>query len=153
MKLKKILHSLTSFVTIFALTSGIIITYAPAGAEDLTVDDIKDRIEQIKQDNAQRRDEIDRIEGDITDKQENLDKAAGLLNEQKELVDYYYNLVYYKNQDISTLQGTSTEGGSRNTVVAPGNIRRILAAPCTSMTSTTTLPASSRFSTSDFRVP
>lgn len=46
MKLK-ILHSLTSFVTIFALTSGIIITYAPAGAEDLTVDDIKDRIEQI----------------------------------------------------------------------------------------------------------
>ena len=105
MKLKKILHSLTSFVTIFALTSGIIITYAPAGAEDLTVDDIKDRIEQIKQDNAQRRDEIDRIEGDITDKQENLDKAAGLLNEQKELVDYYYNLVYYKNQDISTLQG------------------------------------------------
>ena len=56
MKLKKILHSLTSFVTIFALTSGIIITYAPAGAEDLTVDDIKDRIEQIKQDNAQRRD-------------------------------------------------------------------------------------------------
>ena len=51
MKLKKILHSLTSFVTIFALTSGIIITYAPAGAEDLTVDDIKDRIEQIKQDN------------------------------------------------------------------------------------------------------
>ena len=105
MKLKKILHSLTSFVTIFALTSGIIITYAPAGAEDLTVDDIKDRIEQIKQDNAQRRDEIDRIEGDITDKQENLDKAANLLNEQKELVDYYYNLVYYKNQDISTLQG------------------------------------------------
>lgn len=105
MKLKKILHSLTSFVTIFALTSGIIITYAPAGAENLTVDDIKDRIEQIKQDNAQRRDEIDRIEGDITDKQENLDKAANLLNEQKELVDYYYNLVYYKNQDISTLQG------------------------------------------------
>ena len=51
MKLKKILHSLTSFVTIFALTSGIIITYSPAGAEDLTVDDIKDRIEQIKQDN------------------------------------------------------------------------------------------------------
>ena len=101
MKLKKILHSLTSFVTIFALTSGIIITYAPAGAEDLTVDDIKDRIEQIKQDNAQRRDEIDRIEGDITDKQENLDKAANLLNEQKELVDYYYNLVYYKNQDIA----------------------------------------------------
>ena len=44
MKLKKILHSLTSFVTIFALTSGIIVTYAPAGAEDLTVDDIKDRI-------------------------------------------------------------------------------------------------------------
>ena len=105
MKLKKILHSLTSFVTIFALTSGIIITYAPAGAEELTVDDIKDRIEQIKQDNALRRDEIDRIEGDITDKQENLDKAANLLNEQKELVDYYYNLVYYKNQDISTLQG------------------------------------------------
>ena len=86
MKLKKILHSLTSFVTIFALTSGIIITYAPAGAEDLTVDDIKDRIEQIKQDNAQRRDEIDRIEGDITDKQENLDKAAGLLNDRRSLL-------------------------------------------------------------------
>ena len=55
MKLKKMLQSLTSFDTIFALTTDIIITYAPAGAEDLTVDDIKDRIEQIKQDNAQRR--------------------------------------------------------------------------------------------------
>lgn len=105
MKLKKILHSLTSFVTIFALTSGIIVTYAPAGAEDLTVDDIKDRIEQIKQDNEQRREEIDRIQGDITDKQEDLDNTAKLLAEQKELVDYYYNLVYYKNQDIDSLQG------------------------------------------------
>ena len=104
MKLKKILHSLTSFVTIFALTSGIIVTYAPAGAEDLTVDDIKDRIEQIKQDNEQRREEIDRIQGDITDKQEDLDNTAKLLTEQKELVDYYYNLVYYKNQDIDSLQ-------------------------------------------------
>lgn len=105
MKLKKLLHSLTSFVTIFALTSGIIVTYAPAGAEDLTVDDIKDRIEQIKQDNEQRREEIDRIQGDITDKQEDLDNTAKLLAEQKELVDYYYNLVYYKNQDIDSLQG------------------------------------------------
>lgn len=105
MKLKKLLHSLTSFVTIFALTSGIIVTYAPAGAEDLTVDDIKSRIEQIKQDNEQRREEIDRIQGDITDKQEDLDNTAKLLAEQKELVDYYYNLVYYKNQDIDSLQG------------------------------------------------
>lgn len=104
MKLKKILHSLTSFVTIFALTSGIIVTYAPVGAEDLTVDDIKNRIEQIKQDNEQRREQIDQIEGDITDKQEELDNAAKLLSEQKELVDYYYNLVYYKNQDIDSLQ-------------------------------------------------
>ena len=109
MKLKKILHSLTSFVTIIEITSGIIVTYAPAGAEDLTVDDIKSRIEQIKQDNKQRRDEIDRIEGDISDKQENLDKAAQLLNEQKELVDYYYNLVYYKNQDITALQSDIDE--------------------------------------------
>ncbi len=109
MKLKKILHALTSFVTIIAITSGIIVTYAPAGAEDLTVDDIKSRIEQIKQDNEQRRDEIDRIEGDISDKQENLDKAAQLLNEQKELVDYYYNLVYYKNQDITALQSDIDE--------------------------------------------
>ena len=105
MKLKKLMHSLTSFVTIFALTSGIIVTYAPAGAEDLTVDDIKSRIEQIKQDNEQRREEIDRIQGDITDKQEDLDNTAKLLAEQKELVDYYYNLVYYKNQDIDSLQG------------------------------------------------
>lgn len=104
MKLKKILHSLTSFVTIFALTSGIIVTYAPAGAEDLTVDDIKSRIEQIKQDNEQRREQIDQIEGDITDKQEDLENTARLLSEQKELVDYYYNLVYYKNQDIDSLQ-------------------------------------------------
>ena len=105
MKLKKILRTLTSFVTIFAMTSGIIVTYAPAGAEDLTVDDIKDRIEQIKQDNEQRRDEISRIEGDISDTKENLEKTAKLLDEQKELVDYYYNLVYYKNQDITELQG------------------------------------------------
>ena len=49
MKLKKILHSLTSFVTIFALTSGIIITYAPAGAEDLTVDDIQNRADKTGQ--------------------------------------------------------------------------------------------------------
>ena len=48
---------------------------------------------------------------------------------------------------------SSTDGGSRNTVVAPGNIRRMLAAPCTSMTRTTSLPASRRLSTSSRRVP
>ena len=49
MMLKKIIRNLTSFVTIFAVTFGIIVSYAPVGADELTVDDIKDRIEQINE--------------------------------------------------------------------------------------------------------
>ena len=104
MKLKKILRYLTSFVTISAITFGIIMSYAPVGADELTVDDIKDRIEQIKQENEERRNELQQLEGDISESKEDLNKAAALLYEQQDLVDYYNNLVYYKNEDIKALQ-------------------------------------------------
>ncbi len=105
MHFKKFLRRAAAFVTVCALNTGIIMSYSPIGAEDLTVDEIKDKISQIQEENAARREEIERIDGDISEQKENLEKVNALLGEQKQLVDYYNNLVYYKKQDITEVEG------------------------------------------------
>ena len=105
MHFKKFLRRAAAFVTICALNTGIIMSYSPIGAEDMTVDEIKDKISQIQEENAARREEIERIDGDISEQKENLEKVNALLGEQKQLVDYYNNLVYYKKQDITEVEG------------------------------------------------
>ena len=105
MHFKKFLRRAAAFVTVCALNTGIIMSYSPIGAEDMTVDEIKDKISQIQEENAARREEIERIDGDISEQKENLEKVNALLGEQKQLVDYYNNLVYYKKQDITEVEG------------------------------------------------
>lgn len=105
MHFKKFLRRAAAFVTVCALNAGIIMSYSPIGAEDMTVDEIKDKISQIQEENAARREEIERIDGDISEQKENLEKVNALLGEQKQLVDYYNNLVYYKKQDITEVEG------------------------------------------------
>ena len=109
MHFKKFLRRAAAFVTVCALNAGIIMSYSPIGAEDMTVDEIKDKISQIQEENAARREEIERIDGDISEQKENLEKVNALLGEQKQLVDYYNNLVYYKKQDIKEVEGKIAE--------------------------------------------
>lgn len=101
MKLNKLIRKAASFLTVFAMTCGIMMTYSPSVSGEETIEDIKNQIEQIKQQNKQRRDEINRLDGDISENKEALDEVSALLGEQKQLMDYYNNLVYYKNIDIS----------------------------------------------------
>ncbi len=104
MHFKNFLRRAAAFVTICAVNAGIIMSYSPIGAEDMTVDEIKDKISQIQQENEARREEINRIEGDISEQKESLEEVSALLGEQKQLVDYYNNLVYYKEQDIKGVE-------------------------------------------------
>ena len=90
---------------VLALNCGIISSYLPAAATDrMTEEEIRDEIDRIEQENADRKDEIDRIEGEIDKQQEQADKIALMLGEKKNEVDYYNNLVFYKNEDIAEKQ-------------------------------------------------
>lgn len=75
--------------------------YSSVLADDApSVDDIEQQIAQIEQENEDRRNQLDAIEGEIGQTQDELDNVSGLLQNQKELVDYYNNLVYYKEIEI-----------------------------------------------------
>lgn len=105
MKIKKLFRTLLSFVIVLALNVGIITSYAPVSASNrMTEEDIQNEIDRIEQENADRKEEIDRIEGEIGENQEEADKIALMLGEQKNQVDYYNNLVFYKNEDIEEKQ-------------------------------------------------
>ena len=128
MNIKKILRRTASIITITAICLATVVSYAPAGAQELTAEEIRDKISQIEKDNEERRNELSKIEGDISEKEENLKRASALLGEQKQLVDYYYNLVYYKEKDIDDLQAiiddlsAQIEGIEESIAVAEKNI-------------------------------
>ncbi len=106
LRFRKFLRILTAFVTVLAVNAAITMSYAPAFSySDMTEEELMDRIDQIKQDNDQRRDEIASLDDDISYTQTELDKIADLLGESKNLVDYYNNLLYYKDQDIKEIEG------------------------------------------------
>ncbi len=105
-KIKKLIRTATSFVTVLAMNAVIIFSHNPVLAYvELTEEEINNKINQITQENEQKRNEIESIEGDISDNKSEQDKIASLLNDQKGLVDYYNNLAYYKNEDIKELEG------------------------------------------------
>ena len=106
MKIRHLIRVVLSFVMVAAINVGIVLSYAPVVSADtrMTEQEIRDEIDRIEQENADRKEEIDRIEGEIGEKQEEADKIALILGEQKNQVDYYNNLVYYKNEDIKAKQ-------------------------------------------------
>lgn len=102
MKLKRFLKAAAVFVTIFALNCGIMVPYTPTvHAEEMTQEELEDLINQKRQENEERRDKIDQLDEDIANEEENRDEALRLLQDQKDLVDYYNNLLYYKDIDIA----------------------------------------------------
>lgn len=105
MKKRQLFRTVLSFVMVLAINAGIILSYAPVSASNrMTEEEIKNEIDRIEQENADRKEEIDRIEGEIDKQQEEADKIALMLGEQKNEVDYYNNLVFYKNEDIAEKQ-------------------------------------------------
>lgn len=105
MKIRRLLRTVLSFVLVAAINVGIVTSYAPVCASsNMTEEEIRDEIDRIEKENADRKEEIDRIDGAIGDTKEEQDKIALMLGEQKNEVDYYNNLVYYKNEDIKAKQ-------------------------------------------------
>lgn len=105
MKIRRLLRTVLSFVLVAAINVGIVTSYAPVCASsNMTEQEIRDEIDRIEKENADRKEEIDRIDGAIGDTKEEQDKIALMLGEQKNEVDYYNNLVYYKNEDIRAKQ-------------------------------------------------
>ena len=106
MRIKRIIRTALSFLMVAAINVGIVTSYAPSvsAVSGMTEQEIRDEINRIEQENADRKEEIDRIDGEIADNQETFDKISLMLGEQKNEVDYYNNLVYYKNEDIKAMQ-------------------------------------------------
>lgn len=105
MKVKKLFRTVLSFVMVLALNAGIILSYAPVSANSrMTEEEIRNEINRIEKENADRKEEIERLEGELQAEKENADKISLLLGEMKNEVDYYNNLIYYKNEDIKELQ-------------------------------------------------
>ncbi len=105
MKIKRLLRTVLSFVMVAALNIVVVSSYTPASASNrLTQQEIRDEINRIEQENADRQEEIDKLDGEITDTQKFAEEADALLGNQKNEVDYYNNLVYYKNEDIKAMQ-------------------------------------------------
>ena len=76
MKIRHFFVKAARFGVFLCVSIAIMSAYVPASAEDLTVEEIRDMISQIEQENDQRRDEINQLEGDISEQQANLDEVA-----------------------------------------------------------------------------
>lgn len=105
MKIKRLLRTALSLLMVAAINISVVTSYTPVSAVNgLTEQEIRDEINRIEQENADRKDKIDKLDGVIADNQEIADEIDALLGNQKNEVDYYNNLVYYKNEDIKAKQ-------------------------------------------------
>lgn len=104
--IKKFMQKLACFVTVAAIIFSGVASYSPLNvqAEELTADEIRDKIEQLKQDNEDRENKINNLEGSIAENEEKKQQVYDLITGQKALMDYYSNLAYMKNEEVNAKQ-------------------------------------------------
>ena len=92
----------TAIALIFALCCGIIISFSPeTKVYAASIKDLEEKIAEIEAQNKEIDKEILSIDADISDSKELQDLVYQKLVVSKDQLDYYNNLLYYKELDIS----------------------------------------------------
>lgn len=99
----KFIRKATAFALIFALCCGIITEYSPSSqlSAATTAEELEALIKDIEEKNAAIDAQIAEIGGDIADNKQTQQLYANKLSATKDQIDYYNNLIYYKELEIS----------------------------------------------------
>ena len=100
---KGIIQKPTVFVLVFAMCCGIMAAYLPnSSVYALTsTEELEAKIKEIEAENARIEAEMAEISGDIADNKEYQQLYYEKLTATKAQLDYYNNLIYYKEEEIS----------------------------------------------------
>lgn len=100
--LRKIAVKSTAAVLVFALSCAVFTTASSEIKVNATAQsELEDLISQIEAENKEIDNKINSIEGDISENKEYQDLVYQKLVSTKEQIDYYNNLLYYKEEEIA----------------------------------------------------
>ena len=110
----KIMKKTTAIAIIFAVCCGILTTASPNMKVYATsVKELEEKIAEIEERNEQIDSEISSIDADISESKEKQNLVYEKLVASKDQLDYYNNLVYYKELEISEKEAEIAELDAR----------------------------------------
>ena len=109
-RIEKIMKKTTAIAIIFAICCGILTTVSPdTKAYASSIKELEEKIAEIEVRNQQIENEISSIDADISESKVKQDLVYEKLVASKDQLDYYNNLVYYKELEIAEKEAEISE--------------------------------------------